>query len=807
MIFQRIWQLLKTYHAIIWLALLGVAGVMALGIAETVIDIDMATMILMVTLALLFGGFLASAKISGWLAALSALCLGAEYLLLVWAGLSAPLLKVLAALWNGLLHALNFSQPAKDFTPIYTAFAGINHALTVLQIRLFTWAGEMGNTQVVDPLIPQLFWGFAVWLAVIFLSWSIWRKHQAVVAIFPAGVLLGLAAFFSGELYDHMALFLFCVIILQASSQGLQRRDGWLSKRIDYADSLSIDLAGVVIPLAFGIVGLAFFVPTISINEIAQTVSDMLPWNASQTDAVVSSFGIRPASNPFARAGLTGLPRSHLLGNNPDLGTQRVMSVRTGELPSIPYEAAIETFIDVPRHYWQSAIYERYTSSGWVLSAAEEMSLEPEAPINNRPAGPGRLVRQVVERERHAPEFLHTSGMPLTVDQAVNANYRLNGDLAIATLDSQTYFATSWLPEADPDILRAAGDDYPSDIVQSYLQLPQRLPDRVRNLALQLTAAEPTPYDKAIALESYLRDFPYNLEVEKPPQGMDVADYFLFELQEGYCDYYATGMTVMARAAGLPARFVIGYAPGNYDIQSAAYFVSEAEAHSWTQIYFPGVGWVDFEPTAGRPAIVRSSQEAETADSSGPFEDPNASDEIAPLTPNRPFWQWGSLPPVHPLWWGLLALVALFVVANFDFWRLRLLKPVVLTGTLYQRLTAKANQTGLTIEPGTTPYEFARKFVAHIHREIPQSRLARFRVGQFWRWEILPIDEPTYRGVYQLTQLLVRQKFAPPDRYDYDKDDVLIIWEELGPEITRATRILRLTRRYPRLFSRRNGRI
>ena len=807
MIFKRIWQVLRTYHAIVWLSLLGVAAVMALGIAESVISIDTATMLTMVIFALLFGAFLATAKISGWLAAISALCLGVEYLLLVWAGLGTPLLTTLTALWNGLLHALNFSQPAKDFTPVYAAFGGINQALVVLQIRFVTWASDLGNVQVVDPLIPQLIWGFAVWLAVVFLSWSIWRKHQAVVAIFPAGILLGLAAFFSGELYDHMALFLFCVIVLQASSQGLHRRDGWRSKHIDYADSLSIDLAGVVVPLAFGIVGLAFFVPTISISEIAQTVSDLLPWNASQTDAVVSSFGIRPASNPFARAGLTGLPRSHLLGNNPDLGRQRVMTIKTGELPAIPYEAGEENFFDVPRHYWQSAIYDRYTSAGWILSAADEVPLEPDAPINDRPTGPGRVVQQVVENERYAPEFLHTSGLPLTVDQAVKANYRLNGDLAIVSLSSEEYFSTSWLPEDDPNLLRASGNDYPPHILESYLQIPQRLPDRVRNLALELTVAEATPYDKALALENYLRTFPYNLEVEKPPSGVDVADYFLFELQEGYCDYYATSMTVLARAVGLPARFVIGYAPGNYDIASAAYFVTEAEAHSWTQIYFPDVGWVDFEPTAGRPAIVRVSESAETTNRSVPFEDPNASDEIAPLASNRPFWQVGSLPSVHPFWWGLLALVALFVVANYDFWRLRLLKPATLTDTLYNRLTTRASQIGLALEPGATPYEFARRFVAHIQREIPHSRLARFRVGQFWRLQIMPIDEPTYRGVYQLAQLLVRQKFAPPDKYDYDKDDVLIIWEELGPEISRATRILRLTRRYPRLFSRRNGKL
>ncbi|MEM7035126.1 MAG: hypothetical protein AAF629_36645, partial [Chloroflexota bacterium] len=120
--------------------------------------------------------------------------------------------------------------------------------------------------------------------------------------------------------------------------------------------------------------------------------------------------------------------------------------------------------------------------------------------------------------------------------------------------------------------------------------------------------------------------------------------------------------------------------------------------------------------------------------------------------------------------------------------------------TLYERLIKYAKQTGLPVHQGDTPFEFARRLVGHIEAEIDHSRLARFRVQEFWRLEIHPVDEPTYRGVAQLATIFVRHRYAPPERYRLDRDDLLAIWEEVGPELTRAVRVIRLTRRYPDWF-------
>jgi len=152
--------------------------------------------------------------------------------------------------------------------------------------------------------------------------------------------------------------------------------------------------------------------------------------------------------------------------------------------------------------------------------------------------------------------------------------------------------------------LRTSSQTYPQEIRNRYLSLPKTIPQRVLDLAHKLTSNISNPYDQAKAIETYLRTYPYSLDVTPPPPNRDVADYFLFDLKRGYCDYYATSMVVMARAAGLPARLVVGYSSGIYNPIKAEYIVREANAHSWVEIYFADVGWVEFEPTASQPPIT-----------------------------------------------------------------------------------------------------------------------------------------------------------------------------------------------------------
>lgn len=138
-----------------------------------------------------------------------------------------------------------------------------------------------------------------------------------------------------------------------------------------------------------------------------------------------------------------------------------------------------------------------------------------------------------------------------------------------------------------------------SVIHRQYTVLPEELPDRVRELALNITKDSETTYDKLKAIEAYLWNYTYSLEAQNIPENSDFADYFLFESKEGYCTSYATAMAVLGRCIGVPTRYVEGFlAKFQARDENFMYLVRNSQSHSWTEAYIEGVGWIPFEPTA-----------------------------------------------------------------------------------------------------------------------------------------------------------------------------------------------------------------
>ncbi len=146
---------------------------------------------------------------------------------------------------------------------------------------------------------------------------------------------------------------------------------------------------------------------------------------------------------------------------------------------------------------------------------------------------------------------------------------------------------------------------YNPAILSTYLQLP-KIDPRVKDLALQLTAGAHTMYDKAVALETYFHtSFSYSTTIHLSP-GAEGTAWLLFQSKHrAFDNYFATAMAVMARELGIPARVVIGYTPGTYDAKAQNWVVHGSDAHAWTQIYFAGYGWINFEPSPGFPFLLR----------------------------------------------------------------------------------------------------------------------------------------------------------------------------------------------------------
>ena len=169
----------------------------------------------------------------------------------------------------------------------------------------------------------------------------------------------------------------------------------------------------------------------------------------------------------------------------------------------------------------------------------------------------------------------------------------------------RSYAATSNVGRAGPVELRAASQDYPPEILLSYLQL-RRLDPRIATLAEQITAGRSNSYDKAAALEEYLRtNFRYTLQLGRTVPRDPVAN-FLFNRKEGHCEYFASAMAIMLRTLRIPSRVVNGFRTGEFNDLTSQYVIRASNAHSWVEVYFPEYGWVSFDPTPPAPVEMHT---------------------------------------------------------------------------------------------------------------------------------------------------------------------------------------------------------
>jgi len=159
------------------------------------------------------------------------------------------------------------------------------------------------------------------------------------------------------------------------------------------------------------------------------------------------------------------------------------------------------------------------------------------------------------------------------------------------------YEANSLVPMPPPAEVRQAGSDYPDSIRETNLQLP-RLDPRIPELAKQIAARETNPYDQARSIEGYLRShYGYTLDLSGTPPQADALAYFLFQKRAGHCEYFAAAMTVMLRSLDIPARYINGFQTGEFNDVAGDLVVRASDAHSWVEAYFPGFGWLTFDPT------------------------------------------------------------------------------------------------------------------------------------------------------------------------------------------------------------------
>jgi protein-glutamine gamma-glutamyltransferase len=196
--------------------------------------------------------------------------------------------------------------------------------------------------------------------------------------------------------------------------------------------------------------------------------------------------------------------------------------------------------------------------------------------------------------------------------QYISGNYRsvaTDRNDAVYDLDPlhpiSLYDAESDLSEPTSSELRKAGGVYPPEFALTYL-LVRSVDPRIPQLARQITAPAANNYDRAAALEHYLMtNFGYTLQLPRMAPKDPLAD-FLFQRKQGHCEYFASSMAVMLRTLGIPSRVVNGFRTTEFNDLTSTYVIRASSAHSWVEAYFPGYGWISFDPTPASPPITET---------------------------------------------------------------------------------------------------------------------------------------------------------------------------------------------------------
>ncbi len=499
--------------------------------------------------------------------------------------------------------------------------AGIGLQLQVIQTRAWEILSNLGfwindlltGFSVYNQVSTLLSWGYLLFLFSAWFAWITRRKNQPLWGVIPAGTMLAILMTYTLEKRILLVLLLGAGLILIGLVNHEVNQREWKELKVRGASNTRERVILVVIGFSVYTMVFAGLMPSIRIKAISDPIERYLYGSeeggegGSGPSLEIGTFN----ADLYAIDRFAGLPRQKLIGSGPELAKRVVMIVQ------FPTTAFVQSDLPNAARYWRSYSYDRYTGVGWQASPTVEVKYRPGQEIVTIQSDKFEIITQEIRLSNSIRGILYSAGPPVTVDQDVLVSWRtaieedLNGDqqtlmvddLFAATLEHIVYQVRSLVSIASDQELRLAEDDIPDWIITRYLSLPETVPDRVHLLAQDIIVNQPTRYDQAKAIEAFLRSYPYTLDLPAPPSDRDVADYFLFDLQTGYCDYYATSMVVLARSVGLPARVVVGYVGGQYEEETDRYLVTEADAHTWVEIYLGEYGWIPFEPTAARALI------------------------------------------------------------------------------------------------------------------------------------------------------------------------------------------------------------
>ncbi len=480
--------------------------------------------------------------------------------------------------------------------------------LLILFTRLFdSLVLFFKNQPITDPIFFLTLMCVVFWNLGVYSAYQLTRHENFLRAVLP-----GALAMLIIQIYDvraaariwGFALYIFLSLLLMGRMNYLRSQTGWRRKRVFFTSEMEGDISRV----AFTVAAIAVFAAWIFPSALNSIEPAARAWNEfaapfrerfeSMFDALENTYTI-PVPRDYYGEELA-------LSSVAPTSEQPVFYVKLDRVESRPV-----------RYYWRGRVYDQYINGRWVTSELDTMPFNPERDVLSFPyplqgANASFTITMNFPKQEllYAPpgtNWTNLAGEWMTAPATDSAPDQFAWLAARALTAGEAYQLRAQLPNPTEVQLRAAGEKYPDWVRARYLQIPKEIQPQIQSLALQITAGEQTPYDKAQAITAFLRnEIEYVTELQQtPPEGYDPALWVLLDYKKGFCLYYASSQVLLLRSIGIPARMAVGFAQGKYDSLGSRYLVTYKDAHAWPEVYFPEIGWVEFEPTGNQPPLAR----------------------------------------------------------------------------------------------------------------------------------------------------------------------------------------------------------
>ena len=603
-----------------------------------------------------------------------------------------------------------------------------------------------------------------VWSVGQFAGYAVFGHHRPLDAVIVVGiVLIGNMALTVNEQLSLLVVFSVAGLGILARTHAFEEQTTWIRRHIGDASTVrSLYVRGGVAFIAIAVAGSLALTASASSAPLAGAWTG---FNQKLVDASQALQRYLPFGGASRNVGFGFGPSAQITGQ---WDTNHTLQVTIRVSPD-----------DDSHPYWRAIAYDHFDLKTWSQTKPESLDVPTgEETLLGLGDDPNELgnrqdFQYIVEPANYRGGYLLSPADPGTFDAATRLETVGNGRFAAVKTENgdRAYNGVALLPvtgnkagDRNSNALRAAGQNYPSDIVQLYTNVPEgtlgpKSLELLANLkgkaAADARGGTVTPFDLAETMQNELQTFRYETDVrDLPCSTISVVECFA-TFRKGYCQYYASTMAMLLRKEGIPTRLVEGFLPGERDQRTGLEQIYTDGAHAWVEVYFPNFGWQIFDPTGGGRSQVVALPSGPPVVATPRASTPPASIGQVPVRPGeQPETTGGGGTARGSANVGLLAAFAVglllaLIALVFIIWQ-RGPRGEVTADSAWRSISRLAGRFGFGPRPTQTVYEYAGALgdvlptarpelqtvarakveVAYGHRQLADDRMSSLREAQ-----------------------------------------------------------------------------